>query len=366
MTDRELCAEGARNMLVNCAGLEKGADLLIVREWPELGWYDRDAPAVVAREAEAMGIKVSRLSVGGPGNVRSSAVAEAVAKYDCAIFFARIGDQDRFAEPEPGKTIVMSYIRDAGMLGSSYGRVDHRALKALKDAIDDVLLNARSIEITCPLGTELSGGVPASAREERADVSVRRFPLGVPQPVDACLFSGRVALAHYLTPTGSKVYEPAHIEIEQPVFATVDRGRLGDIEGDPETVRRVREHHDTVADRFKIDGDVVHSWHAGFHPGCAYTQDAGDNPDRWSNTVFTNPRFLHFHTCGDYAPGEICWMVLDQTVTVDGTALWEAGRLCPEAFRETGECLEQWPVLVDLFAEPSDRIGLPNGHAGAS
>ncbi len=365
MKDRKSCAEGARNMLVNCAGLEKGADLLIVREWPELGWYDRDAPAAVAREAEAMGMKVSRLSVGGPGNARSSAVAEAVAQYDCTIFFARIGDQDRFAEPEPGKTVVMSYIRDSAMLGSSYGTADHRALKALKDAIDDVLLGARAIEITCPLGTELTGGVPAAAREERADVSVRRFPLGVPQPVDAGLFSGRVALAHYLTPTGSKVYEPAHVEIDQPVYATVERGRLGDIEGNPETVRRVREHYRTVSDQFGIDGDVVHSWHAGFHPASAYTRNAGDDPDRWSNTVFTNPRFLHFHTCGDYAPGEICWMVLDQTVMIDGTALWESGRFRADAFPETAACLEQWPILVDLFAEPSDQIGLPNGHSSA-
>jgi hypothetical protein len=51
------------------------------------------------------------------------------------------------------------------------------------------------------------------------------------------------------------------------------------------------------------------------------------DPDRWSNSVFTSPRWLHFHTCGAYAPGEICWMVGEPKVEVDGKALWREGRL---------------------------------------
>ena len=78
---------------------------------------------------------------------------------------------------------------------------------------------------------------------------------------------------------------------------------------------------------FGIDPDVVHSWHAGLHDGCPAGLDPHGDPDLWSNTVFGSPAWLHLHTCGAYAPGEICWMVADPTVEVDGRALWQDGVL---------------------------------------
>jgi hypothetical protein len=87
--------------------------------------------------------------------------------------------------------------------------------------------------------------------------------------------------------------------------------------------------------------------------------DAVDDPDRWSNSVFTNPRFLHVHTCGNYAPGEICWMLLDPTVSIDGTRMWDNGRFIPNAFSKTEQCIESWPELAPLFENPAQSIGLP-------
>jgi hypothetical protein len=191
-----------------------------------------------------------------------------------------------------------------------------------------------------------------------ADVSVRRFPMGVPAPVDAAGFSGRVALANYLTPTGSQPYEPAAVAIGQPVFARIGRGRILGLDGNEDEVRTITGHYGFVAGLFGIDPNAVHSWHAGIHPACAYTMDAAADPDRWSNTVFTNPRFLHFHTCGDYAPGEICWMVLDPTVSIDGVDLWEEGKLCVSRFDETAACIREWPELRMLYENPEMRIGL--------
>lgn len=359
MTDAETLASGARNLLIDCAGLTTGEDLLIVHESPGLGWYDLDMPMAVAAEARRMGMDVRLLEAGAPGAEPDRQVADAVAGSDRVIFFARIGDQDRFAPQVPGKTVVMCYCRDAGMLASSYGTTSHRAMTALKHAVDDVLLGASRITITCPLGTEMAGTVPEAVRRQRMDVSVRRFPLGVPQPVTAEAFSGRVALGRYLTPTGSQPYDPACLEIDSPVFAEVAGGRITGFTGDSAAVARVRTHYARVAGTFSIDPDAVHSWHAGIHPGCSYAADIADDPDRWSNTVFTNPRFLHFHTCGSYAPGEICWMVLDPTVRVDGAALWENGRLRVDDFAPTRACCADWPELRALFAAPSDTIGLP-------
>ena len=350
--------EGARNLLVNCAEARPGERLLIIEEKPALGWYDAAAPAALAAEAEAMGLQVDRLTVGAPGNDRGADLFPTIARHDCTIFMARIGDQDRFGQPPPGTRTVMSYARDAGMLASAYGRVDHRALVALKTAVNEIALAAERIEIRCPLGTAIEGPVSDAFRETAADVTVRRFPLGVPQPVDASTLSGRVALSGYLTTTGSHVYEPASVTLPGVVFAEVRDGRIAGFEGDAESAARVREHYRHVSGLFGIDPDVVHSWHAGIHPGCRYDRPAAEDPDRWSNNIFTHPRFLHFHTCGAYAPGEISWLLIDQSVLMDGRPLWDRGRLRPDLFPAAARCLEDWPALAAVFAHPSEALGL--------
>lgn len=358
MAEANDLAAGARNLLLNCAQLRPGQRVLIVQEDPELGWYDRDAPWAVQAEARALGFEAATFDVGAPGNEQRSDLYAAVADYDAAIFFARIGDQERFAERHVGHTHVVSYARTRQALASSFGRINHRALFDLKLAIDDVLLTADKIEITCPLGTELSGAAPPAARVLREDVTIRRFPLGVAQPVAASGFSGTVAIAHYLTPSGSRSYHPPHLVLDDVVFAEVSKGRIVDFKGDPATVGRVREHYRTIADKFGIEGEVVHSWHAGFHPGCEYLDDASHNPDHWSNTIFNCPRFLHFHTCGDYAPGEICWMVLDPTVMADGRTLWERGLFKIDHFEQTRHCAQRWQEFNGAYESPVQRIGI--------
>jgi len=360
MSAPEAVTEGARNLLVNCADLKRGESLLIVAERPELGWYDAEVVEIVAKEARNMGLTPTMLAVGGPTNDRDAGVVDAMAAHDCTLFFARLGDQDRFEDPVPGKRRVMCYLRDRSMLASAFGRAPHLAFLEMKQAVDQVLWSAERIEISCPLGTAYGGRIADEVLESAADVAVRRFPMIVPTPMDASAFSGRIAVTRYLTPTGSSVYEPANLALRSTIFAQVEMGRIVEFTGDDaDEIARVRGHYRMVAEKFGIDGDVVHSWHAGIHPGCAYGQAAAKNPDRWSNTVFGNPRFVHFHTCGGYAPGEICVMVLDQTIAIDGVNLWENGRLRPGAFAPTQACLEHWPVLNALFARPSDLIGVP-------
>ena len=352
-------AAGAQNLLRHAAKLGAGEKLLIVHEAEHLGWYDDEAPHAIEREARALGILTTMVQVGPPGDPINANLADAIELHDCTVFFARIGDQDRFANPRSDKTIVMSYARTAAMLSSPFGRADYRAFEELRDAMNDILLTAGDIEITCPLGTKMTGSLNEAARSIRADVSVTRFPLGVPQPICAAELSGRVAIARYLTSTGSRVYHPPILSIDGEVYADIERGRIQSFSGDPASVRRVKGHYDHVASLFGIDGDVVHSWHAGIHAGCSYDIPAQDDPDRWSNTAFSNPRLLHFHTCGSTAPGEICWMVLDATVKVDGVALWEAGRLRLDNFERTRLCTNRWNDLATLSRCASDRLGLP-------
>jgi hypothetical protein len=359
MTMTESLLAGCRNMLQTCAGLQAGARLLIVSEDPKLGWYDAALTDGLVAGARNLDMKATVLPVGAPDTPgEGDRIDAASADQDAVIYLARIGDIGRFDAATDGKIRVMSYARTADMLASDYGRADHRALLLLKEAVNDILLGADRIEVTCPLGTKLAGKVTGRDRENAAEVTVRRFPMGVPQPVIAVGFSGRVALARYLTSTGSRPYDPAWFEIETPAFAVVENGRIAGLDGEEAVVEGIRKHYRFVSEKFGIDADAIHSWHAGIHPGCTYDFDASEDPDRWSNNVFTNPRFLHVHTCGAYPPGEICWMILDHTVEVDGRALWRGGRLLVEELPGLRACLEDWPVLAELFANPSDRIGI--------
>ena len=349
---------GALNLLVNCAKASAGESLLLICEDHTLGWYDHEIANIIDDYARKLDLSVSRLNVGAPDNESSAKLTDTISAYDLSIFLSRIGDQDRFSAKNAPSRTVMSYARDLRQLSSAYGFTHHQALVRLKSAVDNLLLNSSSLHITCPLGTNMEGRITHQKSQEPTDVSVERFPLGVPQPVLCDSFTGQVALTRFLTPTGSSVYQPATLPIPSVVYAGVNNGRIVGFNGNPDTVSKVENHYDHVAKLFGIDGSIVHSFHAGIHPGATYQYLASDDPDRWSNNVFTNPRFLHFHTCGAYAPGEICWMVLNPTINIDGDNLWEHGRLMAERFEKTRACLQEWPELISLFKHPSNQIGI--------
>jgi len=348
---------GARNLLINCAGIQSADNVLIIYEDPALGWYDAETPFFVADVARELGASVRLKQTDGPDNRLIDAGALIDEDCDCCIFFCRKGDQLRFDPADVGCTRAMSYARTLDALASDYGCVDYRAMLALKKSVDSLLLKASDITITCPLGSKVSGSMAEVASPE--EVTLLRFPMGIHMPIDASNFSGEVALARYLTPTGSKVYDPPWIAIEDCVMANLSQGRIDSYTGDDETIQRIDRHYETVAALFSLDPRIVHSWHCGIHPGCDFPGRAEDDPDRWSNTVFTNPRFLHFHTCASYPPGEICWMVLDPSISVDGVVLWEEGVLEPQRSLATHQCLLDWPELASLFAKGNGAVGLP-------
>lgn len=315
---------GARNLLEGCAGVQPGQRVLVLHEDPGLGWYDAAAPEAVALAARALGAEVIMAEVGAPGTPLSAAAQDALTTADIEIWFARIGDQDRFSARDPRRITVVSYARTAEELSSDFGTRPHAEMMALKIRIHTRLAAARRIRVTCPRGTDIEGAFNV---EDAEDVTIRRFPMCMPRPVLAAGFSGRVALCGYLYPTGSRPYTPANLQLTGTIFAYIDRGRLVRFEGDANDTEAALAHHNHVGSLFGIDPGFIHSWHAGIHSGCTYQHPREQNPDRWANTVFGSPQWLHFHTCGAYAPGEISWMVEHPTVIADGDVLWDAGEL---------------------------------------
>ena len=345
---------GALNLLQNCMDVQASDTVLLVCESPALGWYDEEATEVLGAAIQQIGAAFSMIEVGHPDEPLPVTYKDMVNQSSAIIYLSRIGDQDRFTDKLPGKKVAMLYVRDGAALQSEYASIDHNAMKHFKTSVDRIMTSAKRITITCPLGSEIECTISPEDYSPKncyggGDVAVKRFPLCVPQPILAKEMSGRVALADWLTPTGSRSYSPAVCKIDDVVFAEVEAGRITGFHGDNESVSRIEKHYEFVSKKFAIDKYIVHSWHAGIHPACSYPHNINDDPDRWSNNIFGSPRYVHFHTCGAYPPGEICWMVRDPTIQIDGTSLWEKGRLMYNNFPQTKDVTNLWPTLRNLL-----------------
>ena len=331
------------NLLKGCANLSASDRILIISEDEKLGWYKDNLTEALKYFAKELGIKVELLKVGAPEEENIDRIRELSCKYDCMIYLSRLGDQRRFENIHSCKT-VMSYVRNAETLASSFGCADYAAHLDLKTVLDDIFRKTKKIEISCPKGTKLSGEFK-QVWFEQPDVATLRFHMVVHAPISAKSFEGYVILSGHITSTGSQVYEPASLELKEDTKVFISDGKIAQITGCKEDVENINDHYRVVAKKFNIDAKVVHSWHSGIHEGLDPKSMKFIDADHWSNSVFGSPRFLHFHTCGDYAPGEICWVVKEPTVKVDGVPLWEKGRLNFLEFDQLLQCREQWPVL---------------------
>ena len=331
------------NLLKGCANLSASDRILIISEDEKLGWYKDNLTEALKYFAKELGIKVELLKVGAPEEENIDRIRQLSCKYDCMIYLSRLGDQRRFENIHSCKT-VMSYVRNAEILASSFGCADYAAHLDLKTVLDDIFRKTKKIEISCPKGTKLSGEFK-QVWFEQPDVATLRFPMVVHAPISAISFEGYVILSGHITSTGSQVYEPASLELKEDTKVFISNGKITQITGCKEDVENINDHYRVVAKKFNIDAKVVHSWHSGIHEGLDPKSMKFIDADHWSNSVFGSPRYLHFHTCGDYAPGEICWVVKEPTVKVDGIPLWEKGRINFFEFDPLLQCREQWPDL---------------------
>jgi hypothetical protein len=355
----EAVQRAVANLLQGCAGGQPGGRLLLLEEDPALGHYGPGLAPAIARAAQRLGFAVTRHDIGfapEPGDLPATALA-AMAGADHILYLARLGDQMRFRPLPHGARSIVSYAVTLPALTSPFGTIPHGAMLALKGAINAAMAGARDIRVTCPLGTDLRGRM-APVAGQMADVGIRRFPMCVFAPVPMDGFSGRIALARFLVGTGSIYYDPFLHAFDGVAMVTVQGTRATGHDGPPDVVAGIRAHVAALAARFGLDGDFVHSWHAGIHPGCAYDGRAQDNPGRWTGSAFGNPRLLHVHTCGAYAPGEICWNLLDPTITLDGVALWQDGRLHPDRIPGGDAVLDGCPDLAAAFAAPETAVGI--------
>ncbi|MGI9413049.1 MAG: hypothetical protein ACR2PM_05235 [Hyphomicrobiales bacterium] len=351
---------GALNLLENCVGVAPGDRVLIVREDAAHGYYDDHAPTFVAEKARALGARVETFMaplIDGPESFPRE-LRTAMADADHTIFFCRIGDQVRFAEIAGAGTKTMCYALDRGFLGSGFCALPHGLMEEIKRRLEAALDGASAWRITCPLGSDACGTFEGPGAEGEADdFSLRLFPVTTFRPVPCATMNGRVALSRWLMATGSRTYTPSEVALGAPVFAVIENGRIVRFEGDGESARNARAQHDHVGATFGIDPDLVHSWHVGINPQTFYPRPAESGLERWGGISFGSPRYLHFHACGDYAPGEICWSLFDATVEIDGERFWTDGRFSFLERDDIAALIAAEPAAAPLF-EPRSDLGI--------
>jgi len=350
--------KGAHNLLIGCGQLKQGDSLLVLYESAELSYYDRAIVDGVRQGAESLGIVASFQEVAFNPQVADPS-AELMANMmaaDRTLFLARMGDQIRFRPSMDGIRPIVSYALDGDMLASSFGQADYQAFLRLKGAVNSCLAKATDIRVTCPLGTDFEGPC-ADYSNETGDVTVARFPMSVFTPAPAANFAGKIAQRGFLVGTGSQYYVPYGCELQETLFVNFDGHTITGFEGSEKDVAAAEAHYAHVAEIFDIDKTFVHSWHAGIHPGCDYKQPASASFERWSGGAFGNPRLMHFHTCGAYAPGEISLNILDPTIAIDGVKVWDAGRFYPERIDGGVEIFNEFPQIRDVFENPAQNCG---------
>ncbi|MDG2407132.1 MAG: hypothetical protein P8M25_20000 [Paracoccaceae bacterium] len=349
---------GAYNLLVNCGQANAGEHLLLCYEPEYLGYYDAAIVHDIKSCAAEIGLNITLCELGFEPFISKMPphVEAAMAAADLTVFLARAADQLRFSAFKANERVVVSFALNGESLASPFGTVHYSATLALQQAIDTVLFAAEEIVVTNKSGTEFIGKIRASP--EGGDANVRRFPMLVNTPAPACGFAGRIALPGFLVGTGSKYYSPYSITFEGQLFAVFEGNTLAGFEGKKADEDKANRHLDYVADQFGINRNFVHSWHIGIHPGCYFDRAAVDHFDSWGGSAFGNPRILHMHTCGAYAPGEVCWNVIDPSIVADGVTLWQDGVLYPERVAGGADILAKFDDLRQVFQTPDQRIGL--------
>ena len=305
--------------------------IAIIAEDPGLGIYDAMVPEVVADVATSLGIKTLIIPVGDHAGLDDIPpdVAKALSDCDHVFFHSRLGDTLRFSEIPGSATKTMSYALDLSVLGGASCTVPHRVMEEIRAAFDAHADTAKTWRITCANGTDISGtqNVAAVARGEAEDFTVTRYPVCAPRPLTCNTATGVVALTHWLMASGNRQYPNDEIMLDHAVYAHVENGRIKDFDGPAALIDTIRAQYERVGALFELDPWNVHSWHAGINPGCGYPVNGARNIERWGKVAFANPRYLHFHTCGNYAPGEIAWSIFDASVTFGDRQFWDKGEL---------------------------------------
>ena len=343
---------GARNLLLGCAGVAAGDNVLLIVEPAGSDHYSPAVAQFIAEQVRELGASVDVMAVApasGPEDVPASMLA-AIGEASHTIFLNRTGDQLRFS-PLPGiGSKTMSYTLDMEFLGSAFAVTPYRVWEGILASLVRQLDAADRYAIRCPRGTDLSMQVDRAQGAARRNngFTVKSFPLMIEPPIPAHRLSGKLVLSQALTSTYLHHYDDSVLPLATPLCLTIENGTIVRIEGERNLVRRAEAQFERVAGMFGGNRWALNSWHAGINAFTFFPRPALSDIDRWSCVAFGSPRYAHFHMCGP-GTGDICGQIFDPTISFDGTAMWENGFAAFLTPDDKRRLVETCAVSLDAF-----------------
>lgn len=355
--------DGIDNLLRRCVGVAAGERVLLVCEPEGEDFYEPGIGSRVADRVEALGatprIEVAPL-FSDPAEFPPS-LASAMNGVEHTVFLSRIGDYCRFATLETRSTKTICYARNTSQFRSDYACFDHGLMETLLARFESEIRAAGHWRIRCDHGTDIEGEFcwPDQTAGPPDDFTMRLFPVTTFIPVPCHNARGRVALTRWLVPGGGSKVDRHTLRFGDVVTARVEDGAIQGFRGP--AAQRVVRHYARIADALEVNRDRVHSWHAGFNPGTAFTDDPESRLEEWVAVSFGSPRYLHFHTCGDRAPAELTWPVFNPTLEIDGEPWLADGRLLWLQRDDNRDLVREMapdPVQASRLLGPSAPIGI--------
>lgn len=328
-----LRAEGARNLLEDCAGLASGASVLIVCEAGEDPFFDPEVGKIVATKARSLGMRPElRLADPSAPEIPKEIVVR-MHDVDATLFFSRLGGRARFSAPKAPGPVVNCYATTPDHLGDPFCTLNYATQRAIHDALVHRISRASGYRIVAPCGTDLSGRVSRRHEAALTDFALELFPLMIFPPVMCDELTGRLVIDHFVTSSATRAYDDSVLMLNNPLTASVEDSRIVALNGPADLVTRLKDQMHRATALTGGDPMQINSWHTGINPNTFTETRAMEDPDRWGAMAFGSPRYTHFHASG-HDPGDIAFSLFDASISFDGVPFWTDGRF---AFLELPE-----------------------------
>lgn len=336
---------GARNCVIDCAQIGKGASVAIVSETGT----DEEVVDAIAETARKAGARVDVIwaepyAKDDPAAVIPENVFKAFRDAEILVnhyhSLSRVALQDRF--PSETRVRVPNRAMTKSLLASSWARFPYGLQMAVSDVLDDAMAPGRRWRITSPGGTDLQGKfVEADSplaqaffqKDEDSNRARRNFPGGVHMPRISTGING-VLVAEYVDGA------PAEMA---PVHLTISEGRVVHVEGgDAEGRARARI--------LQSDG-YMDSWHCGINPKTVVPVARAANPRKWYSYAHCSPKMVHFHLGRTHATINVG--SLNQTVEVEERPIYGNGTLVELRDSRIEDAVARYGLDADILRTES-------------
>ena len=361
--NHQLALEGANNLLFDAVKAKPGQRLLIVGEQGKNTHFEQDVCDVVLAAATAAKIdaKVMKFEVCNSADDFPPSLSEAMQSVDHTVFFSRLGDQVRFCATPGTGSKTMCYALNADYLASEFCRTPHSLNLRLHDRLITKISNASQFKISCPQGTDLTGNILSSNDYHNTDDSFTAFEVGLfPQtifpPLSCLQMSGQLVLKDWLTSSSTIIYDDSVYYLQQPVIATIDKGKIIKFDGNTSQCAALEKHFNRVSEIVGGEAMAINSWHTGIIPATWYHGRADDDLERWGSVSFASPRITHFHACGS-DPGQIGITLFDASVHFDDELIFKDGRYLFPQTEQCADIFKDYSNWQDVYKHNAD-IGI--------